>query len=90
MRLIGKTLFYYKIMKIQKLTFSFLIFIFANGFSQQLTLKNCIEKAQQNNSVVKLAEQSLETRTQLQKSNKNNNLPKVDFLGGYNLSLIHI
>lgn len=84
MRLIGKTLFYYKIMKIQKLTFSFLIFIFANGFSQQLTLKNCIEKAQQNNSVVKLAEQSLETRTQLQKSNKNNNLPKVDFLGGYN------
>ena len=47
-------------------------------------MKECIEKGKQNNVIIKLAEQSLQTREKLLQSNKNNNLPKVDFLGGYN------
>ena len=50
----------------------------------QYSLKQCIEKGQQNNSIIKLAEQSLETREKLLQSNKNNKLPKVDLLAGYN------
>lgn len=53
-------------------------------FCQQLTLQQCIEKGKQNNVAVKLAEQSLETRQKIAQSSKNNILPKVDFLGGYN------
>lgn len=62
----------------------FCLFFKANLFSQKYTLRQCIEKGKQNNVVIKLAEQSLETREKLLQSNKNNNLPKVDFLGGYN------
>jgi outer membrane protein TolC len=47
-------------------------------------LQQCIEKGKQNNVAVKLAEQSLETRQKIAQSSKNNILPKVDFLGGYN------
>ncbi len=43
-----------------------------------------MEKAQQNNTAVKLAEQSLETRQKLLESSKNNGLPKLDLLAGYN------
>ncbi|OAH76283.1 hypothetical protein AXA65_00925 [Chryseobacterium sp. FP211-J200] len=50
----------------------------------QYSLKQCIDKSQENNSVIKLAEQSLETREKLLQSNKNNYLPKVDLLAGYN------
>lgn len=43
-----------------------------------------MEKAQQNNTAVKLAEQSLETRQKFLESSKNNGLPKLDLLAGYN------
>lgn len=43
-----------------------------------------MEKAQQNNTAVRLAEQSLETRQKLLESSKNNGLPKLDLLAGYN------
>ncbi len=51
---------------------------------QQLTLLECIEKAKENNPTVKIARQSLETREKLAQSDKNNMLPKVDLLAGYN------
>ncbi|PZU19748.1 MAG: TolC family protein, partial [Chryseobacterium sp.] len=56
----------------------------ANIFCQSVSLQQCINNALKNNSAIKLAEQSLETREKLVQSNKNNNLPKVDLLGGYN------
>ncbi|WP_209391060.1 TolC family protein [Chryseobacterium sp. RR2-3-20] len=71
-------------MKFRKILFILFIFSSAKILCQQFTLKECIEKGKQNNTAVKLAEQSLETRQQLLQSSKNNNLPKVDFLGGYN------
>ena len=73
-----------KFMKFRKILFILFIFSSAKILCQQFTLKECIEKGKQNNTAVKLAEQSLETRQQLLQSSKNNNLPKVDFLGGYN------
>ena len=73
-----------KFMKFRKILFILFIFSSAKILCQQYTLKECIEKGKQNNTAVKLAEQSLETRQQLLQSSKNNNLPKVDFLGGYN------
>ena len=50
----------------------------------QFSLKDCIEKAQENNTTVKIAQQSLETREKLAKSDRQNYLPKVDLLAGYN------
>lgn len=73
-----------KFMKFRKILFILFIFSSSKILCQQYTLKECIEKGKQNNTAVKLAEQSLETRQQLLQSSKNNNLPKVDFLGGYN------
>lgn len=71
-------------MKFRKTLLLFFLIFSAKIFCQQPTLKQCIEIAKQNNIVVKLAEQSLETRQELLQSNQNNYLPKVDFLGGYN------
>lgn len=53
-------------------------------FGQELSLSQCIEKAKENNPTVKIARQSLETREKLAQSDKNNGLPKVDLLAGYN------
>ncbi|MGV4413824.1 TolC family protein [Chryseobacterium sp. T1] len=71
-------------MKFRKILFVLFIFFSSKILCQQYTLKQCIEKGKYNNTAVKLAEQSLETRQQLLQSSKNNNLPKVDFIGGYN------
>ncbi len=71
-------------MNLKKITLLLFFTLSIKVFCQQFSLKQCIEKAHQNNSVVKLAEQSLETRQQLLESNKNNGLPKVDLLAGYN------
>lgn len=71
-------------MSIKKTSVSLFLMLSAKIFCQQFSLKYCIEKAQQNNSVVKLAEQSLETRQKLLASSKNNGLPKLDLLAGYN------
>lgn len=70
--------------KLKNLLPLFVLLKSATVFSQELSLAQCIEKAQQNNTVVQLARQSLETREQLQKASKNNSLPKVDLLAGYN------
>lgn len=71
-------------MRFKKILLASFLMISSQTFCQQLTLKQCIEKGKQNNVIIKLAEQSLETREKLLQSNKNNGLPKVDFLGGYN------
>lgn len=71
-------------MRFRKILLTSFLVISSQTFCQQLTLKQCIEKGKQNNVIIKLAEQSLETREKLLQSNKNNSLPKVDFLGGYN------
>lgn len=71
-------------MKFKKKLIPLLVIIPLKIFCQQLTLRQCIEKGKQNNVIIKLAEQSLETREKLLQSNKNNILPKVDLLGGYN------
>lgn len=71
-------------MRFRKILLALFIIFSVKIYCQHLTLKECIERAQQNNSVIKLAEQSLETRQKLAQSNKNNSLPKLDFLGGYN------
>src|SRR5690606_21923951 len=63
---------------------AFLVLVPEITSAQQFTLSECIEKAGQNNTLVKIAKQSLETREKLLESNKNNYLPKVDLLGGYN------
>jgi len=73
-----------KIMRFRKILLASLLIFSSKMLCQQYTLKECIEKGKQNNVVIKLAEQSLETREKLLQSNKNNSLPKVDFLGGYN------
>lgn len=71
-------------MRFKKILLASFLVISSQTFCQQLTLKQCIEKGKQNNVIIKLAEQSLETREKLLQSNKNNSLPKVDLLGGYN------
>lgn len=73
-----------KIMRFRKIVLASLLIFSSKIHCQQYTLKECIEKGKQNNVIIKLAEQSLQTREKLLQSNKNNNLPKVDFLGGYN------
>ena len=72
------------VMHLKNTTLFLFLTLSANVFCQQFSLKQCIEKAKQNNAVVKLAEQSLETRQKLLQSSKNNGLPKVDLLAGYN------
>ena len=71
-------------MRFRKIVLASLLIFSSKIHCQQYTLKECIEKGKQNNVIIKLAEQSLQTREKLLQSNKNNNLPKVDFLGGYN------
>ncbi|MPT31755.1 MAG: TolC family protein [Chryseobacterium sp.] len=71
-------------MRFRKILLASLLIFSSKMLCQQYTLKECIEKGKQNNVVIKLAEQSLKTREKLLQSNKNNNLPKIDFLGGYN------
>lgn len=71
-------------MSIKKTSVSLFLMFSAKIFCQQFSLKYCIEKAQQNNTVIKLAEQSLETRQKLMAAGKNNGLPKLDLLAGYN------
>lgn len=71
-------------MNIKKTSLSLFLILSAKIFCQQFSLQYCIEKAHQNNTVVKLAEQSLETRQKLFKSTQNNGLPKLDLLAGYN------
>ncbi|UPQ76167.1 TolC family protein [Chryseobacterium nepalense] len=71
-------------MSIKKTSVSLFLMLSAKIFCQQFSLKYCMEKAQQNNTAVKLAEQSLETRQKLLESSKNNGLPKLDLLAGYN------
>ncbi|AZA57809.1 TolC family protein [Chryseobacterium shandongense] len=71
-------------MSIKKTSVSLFLMLSAKIFCQQFSLKYCIEKAQQNNTVIKLAEQSLETRQKLMAAGKNNGLPKLDLLAGYN------
>ncbi len=71
-------------MSIKKTSVSLFLMLSAKIFCQQFSLQYCIEKAQQNNTVIKLAEQSLETRQKLLASSKNNGLPKLDLLAGYN------
>lgn len=71
-------------MSIKKTSVSLFLMLSAKIFCQQFSLKYCIEKAQQNNTVIKIAEQSLETRQKLLESSKNNGLPKLDLLAGYN------
>lgn len=70
-------------MTYNRVFFPVCLMVSVTAFSQY-SLKQCIDKAQENNSVIKLAEQSLETREKLLQSNKNNYLPKVDLLAGYN------
>ncbi len=71
-------------MNIKKTSVSLFLMLSAKIFCQQFSLRYCIEKAQQNNTVVKLAGQSLETRQKLFKATQNNGLPKLDLLAGYN------
>lgn len=71
-------------MNIKKTSVSLLLMLSAKIFCQQFSLWDCIEKAKQNNTVVKLAGQSLETRQKLFKATQNNGLPKLDLLAGYN------
>ncbi len=71
-------------MNIKKTSVSLLLMLSAKIFCQQFSLRDCIEKAKQNNTVVKLAGQSLETRQKLFKATQNNGLPKLDLLAGYN------
>ncbi|MBV6880754.1 TolC family protein [Epilithonimonas ginsengisoli] len=70
-------------MTYNRVFFPVCLMVSVTAFSQY-SLKQCIDKSQENNSVIKLAEQSLETREKLLQSNKNNYLPKVDLLAGYN------
>lgn len=71
-------------MKIKISAFLLLLLFCSNAFCQETTLANCINTALQNNSVIKIAKQSLDTRQELLQSNKNNFLPKIDALAGYN------
>ncbi|WP_169818803.1 TolC family protein [Niabella ginsenosidivorans] len=51
---------------------------------QSLSLQDCIHKALENNTVARLARQSVETRQQQYNASKLNLLPKADLLAGYN------
>lgn len=64
--------------------FAVSVFFSVTFSAQEMSLNACIERAQQQNTVVKIAQQSLETREKLAQSDKNNGLPKVDLLAGYN------
>ncbi|UMQ42330.1 TolC family protein [Chryseobacterium sp. Y16C] len=75
---------YIQIIRFKKIILICFVLVSANIFCQSVSLQQCINNAIKNNTAIKLAEQSLETREKLVKSNKNNNLPKVDLLGGYN------
>lgn len=52
--------------------------------AQQLSLKDCISRAAENNTAIRIARQSLETRQKLENATQDNALPKVDLLAGYN------
>ncbi len=54
------------------------------GWCQNTALTEIIDRARQNNPAVPIAKQSLSTRENLYQSTKNNYLPKVDVLAGYN------
>lgn len=68
--------------KIHLITF-FAFFCFTAS-AQEMTLKQCIEIARDNNNAVKIAKQTLTTREQINEAAKQNYLPKVDLLAGYN------
>lgn len=52
--------------------------------AQELSVLQCMQNARENSTAVKIAQQSLKTRENLAESTKNNYLPKVDVLAGYN------
>lgn len=52
--------------------------------AQHLSLKECIRLAEENNTSVELARQSVNTRKQLFERSKKNILPTVDLLAGFN------
>lgn len=56
------------------------------GFAsaQELSLAESIRSAKVNGTAIAIAKQSLNTRQELSNATKNNYLPKVDFVGGYN------
>lgn len=52
--------------------------------AQSLTLKDCIQRAKENNTAITIAKQSVETQKEQYDGSKKNVLPKVDLLAGYN------
>lgn len=71
-------------MKLRMIVLSLSLLLSVKVFCQESSLKSCMEIAKNNNVALKLAEQSLETRQKLLQASKNNGLPKIDLLAGYN------
>lgn len=71
-------------MKTRFLLFATAFFSVQTVFGQEVTLKESMVRAKQNNTGIAIAKQSLETRRNLNEASRNNYLPKVDVLAGYN------
>ena len=68
----------------RKIQYIFTILFFQIGYTQTLSLKECIAKATESNTAIALSKQSVETNKKQYEGSKKNILPKIDLLAGYN------